>query len=87
MADTPAHHRQCTGDPGITGAVAPELCFPPTGIGRRRMEHPAMVMPMPETAVDKNDGFVFWQDDIRPSWITPVIDAVTETTGKQCLAP
>lgn len=85
MADTPAHHRQRTGYTSITGTVAPELGFPPVCVGGWDMEHPAMVMAMPETAIDENHRLVFRQDDIRSARIAPVIDTVAETTGKQCL--
>lgn len=84
MADPPSHYSQGPGHPGITGTVAFELGFPPVCVGGWDMEHPAMVVPMPETAIDKNHCPVFRQDDIRSAGITPVIDAVTETTCKQC---
>ena len=52
----------------------------------RNTKHRATFMCMPETAIDENDGFIFRQDDIGATRIAPVVDAIAETSGKQCLA-
>ncbi len=86
MADPPSHDGKCAGNPGITGVVALEFGCPPVSVGGWHTEHGAMVVGMPEAAIDEDDGSVFRQDDVGSAGIASVIDAVAETAGKQCLA-
>ena len=41
---------------------------------------------MPEAAVDKNAGLIFWQHNIRFARKSFVVDAVAITVGKQILS-
>lgn len=46
-------------------AVASDLPFPPGAAGFWESEVPAVLMPVPETAVDEDGGVVFRQYDVR----------------------
>lgn len=48
----------------VAGAVALDLLPPPCAAGFREAEVRAVFMPMPEAAVDEDDGAVFRQDKV-----------------------
>ena len=48
----------------VVGDVAIKFGLPPFGAGFRRSGSFASFMPVPEAAVDEDDGLVFAQDDI-----------------------
>lgn len=54
--------------PKVPGTVAIYLFQPPRPTGFRQAEVLAILMPVPEAAMDENDGVVFWQHDVRPTW-------------------
>ena len=53
--------------PEIALAVAFYLLFPPSAARFRQAEVGAVLMPMPEAAVDEDDGAVFRQHEIGPA--------------------
>lgn len=53
--------------------------------GFRYNKMPAVLMPMPEAAVNKNNGVVFFKDDIRFAGQFFIVNAVSETFCKKLL--
>lgn len=49
----------------VAGLVSLDLAFPPYAAGFRDAEVRAVVVAMPETAVEEDHGAVFRQDDVR----------------------
>lgn len=47
--------------------VSLDLVFPPCAAGFRDTEVRAVIMPVPEAAVDENHGAVFREDDVGPA--------------------
>ena len=58
--------------------VAVYLVFPKFFVAKRKPEIFALVA-VPETAIDFYDGFVLWQDNVRPSWQASVMQNKPET--------
>ena len=72
--------------PPVPGHRGRELVFPevPAGLGCRGV--PAVLVAVPEAAVDEADCAVFWEDEIRfPGQVLPV-KSVPETAGMKGLA-
>ena len=61
----PAEPAKLAGVFQIIGDVALKLFLPPFGAGLRGGGSFAAFMPVPEAAMNKNDGFIFRQDDVR----------------------
>ena len=60
----PPEAKKCSFIPEIPGLVAFDFLFPPSVSRFRQAEVGAVLMPMPEAAVDEDDGAVFRQDEI-----------------------
>lgn len=60
--------------------MTPEIpvCF-------RQAEVFAAFMSVPEAAVDKNDGLIFLQDNVRRAGQLPNVDTIAQTPGEQIL--
>ena len=56
----------------VAGLVALDLRRPEVAVGFRQAECRTMFVPVPETAVDEDDGAVFRQDEIGPARERPV---------------
>lgn len=70
--------------PEVAGLVALDLRLPEGVAGFREAEVGTVFMPVPETAVDEDDGTVFRQDQVGPAGERPVVrpvdrEAVAET--------
>ena len=40
-------------------------------------------MPVPKAAINKDDGFIFWKNNIRSARISLVVFSISESLGKQ----
>lgn len=72
----PAHGVDCAFVAPVALLVALDFRFPPLRAGRGQTEVLAMLMAVPEAAVDEDHGLVFWQDEVGPPWQGPVLGAV-----------
>lgn len=75
--DLPAEFAKFAGMFPIIGNIALKLFLPPLRSGFRDSGTFTPLMPMPETAVNKNNGFVFRQDDVR--FARQVFDVFSES--------
>jgi hypothetical protein len=68
----------------ISRNIRLELGFPEFRARRRVRCVPTSFMSMPETTMDKDNGLVFGQDDIRPARQVPGVKPVAKPSGMQC---
>ena len=61
------------------------LFYPPFSSCLRDHKVFASFVAVPETAIDKQDGFVFWEDQVGLAGQLFVVQAVTEPLGKKIL--
>ena len=66
--------------------VATDFLFPEVGVGLGHLEALAVVMSVPEAAVDEDDGAVFAQYDVGMTREAGMVEAVAEAAGKEILA-
>jgi len=63
----------------VAGGVPFEFRQPPFPPIRRRRAVPAAAVPMPETAVNENGGFVFRQNDVGTAGKFPFVQPKAKT--------
>ena len=81
--DFPARSREGGLIGAVTGDVAVELGVPEFRTGLRSLLALPAVMAMPETAMDKDNGAVAREHDIRAAGKVPPVQTVAEAFAKQ----
>ena len=66
--------------------VAADFLLPEVGVGLGHLEVRAVVVSMPEAAVDEDDCAVFAQHDVGMAGESGMVEAIAEAAGKEILA-
>ena len=66
--------------------VATDFLFPKVGVGLGHFEALAVVVSVPETSVDKNNGTVFSEYYVGMAWESGMVETIAESAGKEKLS-
>ena len=66
--------------------VAADFLLPEVGVGLGHLEVRAVVVSVPEAAVDEDDCAVFAQHDVGMAGESGMVEAIAEAAGKEILA-
>ena len=81
----PSQFFELCNNPGVTSAISLNLCFPEfrTGFWETvEVTH----MPVPEAAVNQDNGTVLWQHDIRSPWEPCPSKSIAQPPAMQSVA-